>query len=282
MQAMILAAGMGKRLKQLTQNNTKCMVRVDGIMLIDRVLKQLSSLTLNKVILVIGYKGTQLKEHIGDVFNGMPIEYVENPIYDKTNNIYSLSLVKDELRRDDTLLLESDLIFDDTLLHLLMDSAYPNAALVDKYETWMDGTMVRLDEEHNIVNFIPKKDFSYEDVCSYYKTVNVYKFSKDFLSTQYVPFLEAYTKALGNNEYYEQVLRVITLLDNCDLKAIPLSGQKWYEIDDIQDLDIAEVLFAAPGKRLSLYQKRYGGFAGLLLFGQSIFSSGKDEGRVKS
>lgn len=216
---------MGKRLGDLTQNNTKCMVRVDGIMLIDRVLKQLSSLTLNKVILVIGYKGTQLKEHIGDVFNGMPIEYVENPIYDKTNNIYSLSLVKDELRRDDTLLLESDLIFDDTLLHLLMDSAYPNAALVDKYETWMDGTMVRLDEEHNIVNFIPKKDFSYEDVCSYYKTVNVYKFSKDFLSTQYVPFLEAYTKALGNNEYYEQVLRVITLLDNCDLKAIPLSGQ---------------------------------------------------------
>ena len=260
MQAVILAAGMGKRLGDLTQNNTKCMVRVDGIMLIDRVLKQLSSLTLNKVILVIGYKGTQLKEHIGDVFNGMPIEYVENPIYDKTNNIYSLSLVKDELRRDDTLLLESDLIFDDTLLHLLMDSAYPNAALVDKYETWMDGTMVRLDEEHNIVNFIPKKDFSYEDVCSYYKTVNVYKFSKDFLSTQYVPFLEAYTKALGNNEYYEQVLRVITLLDNCDLKAIPLSGQKWYEIDDIQDLDIAEVLFAAPGKRLSLYQKRYGGY----------------------
>ena len=148
---------MGKRLGDLTQNNTKCMVRVDGIMLIDRVLKQLSSLTLNKVILVIGYKGTQLKEHIGDVFNGMPIEYVENPIYDKTNNIYSLSLVKDELRRDDTLLLESDLIFDDTLLHLLMDSAYPNAALVDKYETWMDGTMVRLGEEHNIVNFIPKR-----------------------------------------------------------------------------------------------------------------------------
>ena len=127
MQAVILAAGMGKRLGDLTQNNTKCMVRVDGIMLIDRVLKQLSSLTLNKVILVIGYKGAQLKEHIGDVFNGMPIEYVENPIYDKTNNIYSLSLVKDELRRDDTLLLESDLIFDDTLLHLLMDSAYPNA-----------------------------------------------------------------------------------------------------------------------------------------------------------
>lgn len=62
------------------------------------------------------------------------------------------------------------------------------------------------------------------------------------------PFLEAYTKALGNNEYYEQVLRVITLLDNCDLKALPLTGQKWYEIDDVQDLDIAESLFAPSWK----------------------------------
>ncbi|WP_455592380.1 aminotransferase class I/II-fold pyridoxal phosphate-dependent enzyme [Bacteroides sp.] len=260
MQAVILAAGMGKRLGALTENNTKCMVQVDGVMLIDRVLGQLSSLSLSKVILVIGYKGSQLKEHVGEKFNGLPIEYVENPIYDKTNNIYSLSLVKDELCQDDTLLLESDLIFDDSLLRLLVDSAFPNAALVDKYETWMDGTMVRLDESHNIVNFIPKKDFSYEDVHSYYKTVNIYKFSKEFLSTHYVPFLEAYTKALGNNEYYEQVLRVITLLDNCDLKAIPLNGQRWYEIDDIQDLDIAEVLFASPEKQLELYQKRYGGY----------------------
>lgn len=260
MQAVILAAGMGKRLGALTKNNTKCMVMVDGVPLIDRVLKQLSSLSLNKVILVIGYKGMQLKEHIGDTFNGLPIEYVENPIYDKTNNIYSLSLVKDELKKDDTLLLESDLIFDDSLLQLLMDSIYPNVALVDKYETWMDGTMVRLDESNNIVNFIPKKDFRYEDVGSYYKTVNIYRFSKEFLSTHYVPFLEAYTKALGNNEYYEQVLRVITLLDNCELKALVLTGQKWYEIDDVQDLDIAEVLFTTSKKQLSLYQKRYGGY----------------------
>ena len=133
-------------------------------------------------------------------------------------------------------------------------------ALVDKYETWMDGTMVRLDESNNIVNFIPKKDFRYEDVSSYYKTVNIYRFSKEFLSTHYVPFLEAYTKALGNNEYYEQVLRVITLLDNCELKALVLTGQKWYEIDDVQDLDIAEVLFTTSKKQLSLYQKRYGGY----------------------
>lgn len=72
--------------------------------------------------------------------------------------------------------------------------------------------------------------------------------------------MEAYTKALGNNEYYEQVLRVITLLDKCELKALPLQGEKWYEIDDVQDLDIAETIFATEEDRLSLYQKRYGGY----------------------
>ena len=260
MQAIILAAGMGKRLGELTQNNTKCMVQVNGISLIDRTLTQLSQLDLTRVVIVIGYKGDNLRQYIGNEYKGLKIEYIENPVYDKTNNIYSLSLAKKELQEDDTLLVESDLIFDNSLFPMIVDNPYPNLALVAKYETWMDGTMVRLDDENNIVNFVPKKAFKYSDVDCYYKTVNIYKFSKEFLSTHYVPFLDAYTKALGNNEYYEQVLRVITLLDKCDLKALPLNGQKWYEIDDVQDLDIAETIFAPEEDRLPLYQKRYGGY----------------------
>lgn len=251
---------MGRRLGKLTKGNTKCMVKVNGIPLIDRTLTQLSVLPLSKVIIVIGYQGEKLKNHIGHEYKGLKIEYINNPIFDKTNNIYSLSLAKEELQRDDTLLIESDLIFDDTLFPMIVDNPYPNLALVAKYETWMDGTMVRIDDDNNIVNFVPKKAFKYNDVDFYYKTVNIYKFSKEFSQTHYVPFLEAYTKALGNNEYYEQVLRVITLLDNCELKALPLTGQRWYEIDDIQDLDIAETLFALDEERLSLYQKRYGGY----------------------
>lgn len=260
MQAIILAAGMGKRLGDLTRNNTKCMVKVNDVPLIDRALTQLSRLDLSRVILVIGYEGDKLRAHVGESYKGLKITYIENPVYDKTNNIYSLSLAKKELQEDDTLLIESDLIFEGQLLDKLVNNPYPNLALVDKYETWMDGTMVKLDDDNNIVNFVPKKAFRYDEVDSYYKTVNIYKFSRDFLKNSYVPFLEAYTKALGNNEYYEQVLRVITLLDKCDLKALPLEGEKWYEIDDIQDLDIAETIFASEDNQLPLYQKRYGGY----------------------
>lgn len=261
MQAIILAAGMGRRLGELTKNNTKCMVEVNGITLIDRMLNQLSGLPLNRVVIVVGYEGKKLVDYIGDRYDyKMKIEYVENPIYDKTNNIYSLALAKEQLQEDDTLLIESDLIFDDGLFDLILNDPYPNLALVAKYQTWMDGTMVKIDDDNNIVNFIPKKAFDYDDVDSYFKTVNIYKFSKEFSTNKYVPFLEAYTKALGNNEYYEQVLRVITFLDHSDLKALPISNERWYEIDDIQDRDIAEALFAEGEERLSKYMKRYGGY----------------------
>lgn len=251
---------MGKRLGELTKDNTKCMVKVNGVPLIDRVLRQLSSIDLSRVIIVTGYQGKKMQEYLGTSCNDLEIKYIDNPVYDKTNNIYSLSLAKQELQEDDTLLIESDLIFDDSLFSMIVENSSPNLALVAKYEPWMDGTMVRIDDDNNIVNFVSKKAFKYRDADCYYKTVNIYKFSKEFSRTHYVPFLEAYTKALGNNEYYEQVLRVITLLDNCELKALPLTGQKWYEIDDIQDLDIAETLFAPEDKQLPLYHRRYGGY----------------------
>jgi histidinol-phosphate/aromatic aminotransferase/cobyric acid decarboxylase-like protein/choline kinase len=261
MQAIILAAGMGKRLGELTQGNTKAMVKVNGIPLIDRVLTQLSVVGLSRVIIVVGYEGDKLCRYIGSSYKGLKIEYVYNPVYDKTNNIYSLFLAKQQLQEDDTFLIESDLILDDSLFTMLLENPSPNLALVARYEPWMDGTMVKLDNENNIISFVPKKMFVYNETASYYKTVNVYKFSKSFSSTHYVPFLEAYIKALGNNEYYEQVLRVITLLDKCDLKALPLNNnQKWYEIDDVQDLDIAETIFADDEKKLFYYQKRYGGY----------------------
>lgn len=261
MQAVILAAGMGRRLGELTKGNTKCMVEVNGVTLIDRLLGQLSALDLKRVVIVVGYEGDKLVNYIGDRFNDkFEIVFINNPIYDKTNNIYSLALAREQLVQDDTILLESDLIFDDRMFSLILDNPYPNLALVAKYQTWMDGTMVRIDEDNNIVNFITKKAFKYSDVDYYYKTVNIYKFSKEFMVNKYLPFLDAYCSSLGNNEYYEQVLRVICMLDNSELKALPITNERWYEIDDVQDLDIAEALFAEDEKHLKQYMKRFGGY----------------------
>lgn len=260
MQAIILAAGMGKRLGGLTQNNTKCMVKVNGVRLIDRALSQLAKLGLKRTVLVTGYEGANLRKHVGRKWDSMKIDYVDNPIYDKTNNIYSLALAADELVKDDTLLLESDIIFEEAILHRVLRDPHPNVAVVDAFQSWMDGTCVTIDNHNLIKRFVPKKDFAYEEIPAYYKTVNIYKFSADFSRMNYVPFLKAYSDALGNNEYYEQVLRVIALLDKPLIHALPLSGEKWYEIDDVQDLDIAETMFCAPAEQVQRLAHRYGGY----------------------
>lgn len=260
MQAIILAAGMGKRLKELTSNATKCMVEVNGVTMIERMLSQLEQLKLNRIVVVVGYEGEKLMKYIDTLKIHTPIVYVNNEIYYKTNNIYSLFMAKDYLVEDDTLLLESDLIFEDAVLKRLLDNPYPSLALVAKFESWMDGTVVTLDEEDNIKNFLGKKDFVFEDIPKYYKTVNIYKFSKSFSNSHYVPFLEAYSKALGNNEYYEQVLKVITLLDKPEIKAERLGHEAWYEIDDVQDLNIAESIFAKKEEKLDKFNQRFGGY----------------------
>lgn len=262
MQAIILAAGMGKRLGELTKNNTKCMVEVNGVKLIDRVICQLAKLHLNRLVMVVGYEGQKLKDYIGHRYDDiLKIEFIDNPVYDKTNNIYSLALAKDKLCEDDTLLLESDLIFEDRLLDFLVDNTYPNLALVAKYESWMDGTVVKINEFNEIVNFVPKEAFNWEEADQVYKTVNIYKFSKEFSRDVYVPFLDAFTRVMGNNQYYEQVLRVITHLHQSNLRALPIKpGMKWYEIDDVQDLDIASTIFSEGITKYHEYHKRYGGF----------------------
>ncbi|MDE5562395.1 MAG: aminotransferase class I/II-fold pyridoxal phosphate-dependent enzyme [Clostridiales bacterium] len=260
MQAIILAAGMGKRLKELTKDNTKCMIRVNGVTLIERLLGQLEKYKLNKIVIVVGYEGRKLIEFIQSLNIKTEIEFIDNPIYDKTNNIYSLSLAKKNLCEDDTLLFESDLIVEDAVIQTLVDDPRETLALVDKYESWMDGTCVKLSDDDDITEFVPGKKFKYAELKEYYKTVNIYKFSKHFSQTHYVPFLEAYCQAMGRNEYYEQVLKIITILDNPEIKAKRLNGERWYEIDDIQDLDIAESIFTEGQQKVKAMQGRYGGY----------------------
>lgn len=265
MQALMLAAGLGKRLGRYTKDGTKCMVEVNGKALIEYAIEALVKAGLKKFTLVVGYKADKLKSFIASKFNesnlnGMQIEYIENDVYDKTNNIYSLWLAKDKLTEDDTILLESDVIFDEKILFDFINSKDTDLAMVSKFEPWMDGTCVLLDNNKNIVGMLDKAHFDWTDTEKYYKTVNIYKLSKDFSKQYYVPFLEAYRTAFGNNEYYETVLKALVSLKSDCMKGFEVRGDQWYEIDDPSDLAIAENRFAPTKEKLELMEYRYGGY----------------------
>ncbi|MCP4040857.1 MAG: aminotransferase class I/II-fold pyridoxal phosphate-dependent enzyme [Gammaproteobacteria bacterium] len=260
MQALILAAGMGKRLGKHTRGHTKCMVQVGGRTLLESALDALVEAGVSRAILVIGHHGDEVRQFIGDRYRGMPILYRENKDYATTNNIYSLWLAEDLMGEDDTLLLESDLIFEGCLIRRVVDDPAQDLAVVAKLEPWMDGTVTLLDEEAHIASFIPREEIVWGQLEHYYKTVNIYKLSKNFFNRYYRPFLDAYIQAIGKSAYYELVLSLLSNINAVKFKALRTRGEKWYEIDTVADLDIANALFAEKQEKVTNYQNRYGGY----------------------
>ncbi len=260
MQAIILAAGMGKRLGELTKNSTKCMVKVDGKRLIEYALEALAAQNIRKAVIVTGHGADEFQTVLGASYAGVSISYINNPDYAKTNNIYSLFLAREAMDAVVSILLESVLIFEPALIGDCLSYPSPDVAVVARFESWMDGTVTRLEDNHDITCFLGKKEMVEADLAHYYKTVNIYKLSRNFCRDKFFPFLEVYIKAKGLNEYYEEVFKVLTFIDHGALRAVDVSKRLWYEIDDIQDLDIAHALFARGEAKVKALHSRYGGY----------------------
>lgn len=259
-QAVMLAAGQGKRLGEYTQNNTKCMVQVGGKTLLEHTVAALKQAGIHKLIMVVGYQKESLKAYIKEHIKDIEVVFIDNDAYQTSNNIFSLSLARSFMENEDTILLESDVIYEKKLIADLVLDPNENLAVVAKYEQWMDGTVVLVDKQNRILEFVDKQHFTYENAAQYYKTVNIYKFSKAFSKNQYFPFLEAYMQVYGKNEYYEAALKAVAYLSSSGLKAFDVKDTVWYEIDDPQDLHIANVLFSKGEEKLKNYQKSYGGY----------------------
>ncbi|MBQ3967092.1 MAG: aminotransferase class I/II-fold pyridoxal phosphate-dependent enzyme [Lachnospiraceae bacterium] len=260
MQAVITAAGMGRNLRELTSDKTKCMVKIGDRTIIERTLRILDEKGLSRIVMITGYQAEGLENFVKSLGIKTKMEFVRNERYETTNNVYSLSLAGELLLQDDSIILESDSVFESAVIDRLLDDEYPNLALVAKPEIWMNSAAVLLDEDDNIIRFVSPKHFRYGDGLDYYKTANMYKFGKEFLKTEYVPFLLAYANAFGRSSGYESLLRVIAFQEKPLIKARKLVSEKWYEINDIQDVDIAETIFAGGIDKYKKYIRRFGGY----------------------
>lgn len=244
MQALILAAGYGKRLKPITDSIPKAMAEVNGTPLLINALDNLSGRDISEVILVVGHKQDYIHQHIGAEYRGMKITYVENPLYLTTNNIYSLYLAGNYIR-DDVLLLECDLFYRRELIDAVLPVQADCTLLVSKYNpNTMNGTVVSADDSGKVtmmyINRHQGPGFDYSDK---YKTVNIYTFKKDFLMRQYLPAIEQYVRTQSVNSYYEMVLGSLIYFGNSDIRMINVDENQWCEIDDAKDLERAQLKF---------------------------------------
>ena len=243
MKALILAAGFGKRLQPITNTIPKSMVTVNGTPLLCNALNNVTALGISEIGIVVGHMADYIREHIGEEWNGVPVRYFENERYLTTNNVVSLYKAA-EFCDDDMLMLECDIYYHKEMLEKLLAGGGDCSILVSPFNPLtMDGTVIRVDGDKALELILGKwqeEGFDYSDTR---KTVNMYRFSKEFVRDKYMPLIRWYVESMGENSYYEKVLGSLMYYRECDFRIVEVPEEMWCEVDDADDLARARARF---------------------------------------
>ena len=238
--ALLLAAGTGTRLQPLTHDAPKCLTEVCGVPILDRLIHNLRSQGIVRLVVVIGHLGDQIKAFLQQHAADMQIDYVDNPVYRTTNNIYSLWLAREQIRNSPFLLVESDLVFEASMLDELLT---PDKIALSNILPWMNGTTAELDSTRRVTAF--RKGGEVVGEAPQYKTVNIYSLSPQ--SWKVVEErLRLYVESKRLGDYYEAVFTELVAEGLLAFEAVFFEANRWYEIDTPADLLEAEKLFAIP------------------------------------
>ncbi len=241
MKAIILAAGFGRRLQPITNTMPKSMVPVKDVPLIVRSMRKIKAMGVSDFVIVTGHMASYIKEKLSDNFEGTPVSYIENSIYETTNNIYSLWMAA-KPSVEDVCLFECDLLYSELLLDEMMKSD-ADCSIVTSYfnKETMDGSVIEIKNGDEAVNLVLKKEQDSDfDYTNYRKTVNIYKFKKDFWNEAVTPALIKEVESGNVNSYYELVLKDIMHSNKWEMKVVNVPESYWCEIDDMDDLKRAE------------------------------------------
>jgi len=259
MKAIILAAGIGRRMQPLTNAVHKTLLKINGRTIIEGIMDNLINNGISDVIIATGYRSAELKEFVSAHYANINVSYVHNERFAETNNIHSLALVFDSVKiSDDILLIESDLIFEEKVIQRIINSPYANVALLDHFKSGMDGTVVTVSEQVVTGIIPPHLQGAGFDFSDKYKTLNIYKFSKDFCNTTFKQLLTYYSQTIDDNCYYELILGILIYIQKETIYAEIINTELWAEIDDPNDLRVAEFIFDKT-KRLESLDAAQGG-----------------------
>ena len=261
MRAVILAAGIGRRMRPLSDERHKTLLEVGGRAVMGRIIDGLQANGITQVCIVTGYRAAEVEEYVTREFGDLQFTFIRNETYATTNNIYSMALALENIEPDeDIILIESDLIYEPAVLSRLLKSEHENVALVDRYRIGMDGTVVSVADSRVITQVIPTslqdERFDFSDK---FKTLNIYKFSAEFCRTTFRKLLTYYARIIDDNCYYELILGILIYMQQVQIHAEILDGELWAEIDDPNDLRGADFAFT-PASRREYLESSWGGY----------------------
>jgi histidinol-phosphate/aromatic aminotransferase/cobyric acid decarboxylase-like protein/choline kinase len=259
MKAVVLAAGFGKRMQPLTDYTHKSLLPVGRNTILGRIVDSLVGINIPEIVVVTGHRSEEVEGFLLKNYPDLSFVFVHNDRYRETNNIVSLNLALDKLEFDsDIVLIECDLLFDPAALYRLTNAEPGNIALVDRFRPGMDGTVVSVENGFISQVFPPhlqSKDFDYSDK---FKTVNIYRFDKDFCRNKFKPLLACYANAVDEGCYYELVLGMLINMQREKVRAELTDDIEWLEIDDPNEFAAARFTFE-PEHRSQILARAHGG-----------------------
>ncbi|OGU83816.1 MAG: hypothetical protein A2W11_03410 [Ignavibacteria bacterium RBG_16_35_7] len=235
MKSVILAAGVSARLRPLTNDIPKCLLKIGAKTILQRTLDNLLAYNLNNVIIVTGYLQEQIKNFINGFYPQLEINYIFNDKYDTTNNIYSLWMTKDFVANDEMLLMDSDILFDKRILGLLLKSEYRNClALRSDHQLSDEEIKVRLNNDKSIGEISKTVDLQH----AVGESIGIEKFSAEFTNKLF-EILDR--KILVENKvkiFYEAAFQD-AINEGNKIYAVDIGKLKCIEVDFAEDIEKA-------------------------------------------
>ncbi len=238
--AIILAAGVGSRIRPLTDNCPKSLLKINGKTILEMMLSHIQACGINEVVFVLGYLQNQIKDYVKIQFPDLIVQFITNEKYEVTNTGYSLMLTKDFVQDSTFIKFDADVVFDINILKSLIASEYDNCLCIDKN--------INLDaEEIKVIikddNRVVKASKTVNPVDAIGESIGIEKISGETACTLFNELELMMKDEQYHQEYYEAAYERLIEKD-VPFHALDISGLKWTEIDTQEDFMLAENIFS--------------------------------------
>lgn len=236
MKAVILAAGMASRLRPLTNDRPKCLLKVGGRCLLERTVDSLVSAAIAQIVVVTGYRGDMIRDFLNENYPTLDITFINNDDFQTTNNIYSLWLTRPQVDGKDFILLDSDILFDGRIINRLLEHS-GSVLAVNNHELG--------DEEIKVITDADGRVKEISKTCSITaaigESVGIEKMTAEYSETLFRELEQMIEREGLDNVFYEKAFeRLIPqghqfgVVDTTDLFSI--------ELDTVDDFNRAKEL----------------------------------------
>lgn len=236
--AVILVAGVGSRLRPITDTRPKALAPVGEETILGRAVRLLLDFGISRLILATGYREDAVRASLANLAS--EVVFCPNPRYDSTQNSVSLLLCREAVAGRSFFKLDGDVVFDPELLERIAAPRCELSAGVDSSRKLDAEAMKVVIEEGAIRRFgkgIPLAQ-------SHGESIGIERLHASATETVFTT-LQEHVDAGITNLYYEDVYSQLIQEGRLTAEAAEVSGLRWTEVDTFEDLETAQKLFAA-------------------------------------